>query len=154
MFKQLLQLFKPFIMPACRAYWFIVRPETAGALIVLTNNGEMLLLTHTYRYGWGLPGGGLKRGETPEEAVRREVFEEIGIALSAATPLGSFLSTDDYHRNTVYAFAAALEKRDISTENFEIESAQWFLPENLPPLGPVTKKVVELYKNSIYRKEI
>ena len=53
---------------------------TAGA-VVQDEEGRVLLLHHRYRAGsgWGIPGGFLEKGEQPEEALRRELREEVGL---------------------------------------------------------------------------
>ncbi len=54
---------------------------TVGALI-LNRAGEMLLIrTHKWSHRWGIPGGKIKRGETCEEALVREIAEETGLTL-------------------------------------------------------------------------
>jgi putative (di)nucleoside polyphosphate hydrolase len=39
-------------------------------------------------YNWQMPQGGIDKGETPEIAAARELFEETGIALDMVTPIG------------------------------------------------------------------
>ena len=53
---------------------------TAGAIIT-DDSGRVLLLKHRFRpgTGWGMPGGFMEEGEQPEEALRRELREEIGL---------------------------------------------------------------------------
>lgn len=54
---------------------------TVGALI-LNREGEMLLIrTHKWSHRWGIPGGKIKRGETCEAALIREIAEETALAL-------------------------------------------------------------------------
>ena len=59
-----------------RVYWFLVRPITMGARIILIKDGQIVLVKHSYQNAWYLPGGGIKRNETLEQAIRREAAEE------------------------------------------------------------------------------
>jgi 8-oxo-dGTP diphosphatase len=60
-----------------------------GVAVVFDDRGRVLLFRHTYRdrYPWGLPGGWLKGGEDPIDAVEREVYEESGYRVKALHPL-------------------------------------------------------------------
>ena len=51
--------------------------------IILNDKKEVLLFKHTYRsHAWSLPGGYLKAGEHPREALEREIKEESGLVVS------------------------------------------------------------------------
>jgi len=51
--------------------------------IIFNNKNEVLLFKHTYRqHAWSLPGGYLKAGEHPTEALEREIKEESGLVVS------------------------------------------------------------------------
>lgn len=73
-----------------KIYCFIFRPVRMGVRTVMLQNNEVWLVRHTYLPGWFLPGGGLKRNETLEQAARREAFEETGAVLMGMTLMGAF----------------------------------------------------------------
>jgi 8-oxo-dGTP diphosphatase len=51
--------------------------------IILNDKKEILLFKHSYRsHAWSLPGGYLKAGEHPREALEREIKEESGLVVS------------------------------------------------------------------------
>src|SRR5918998_6655910 len=55
---------------------------TVGAMCVIERaDGAVLLVRHSYRQRWGLPGGLLQRGEEADAAARREAFEEVGLEI-------------------------------------------------------------------------
>src|SRR5688572_8964609 len=47
---------------------------------VIDAQGRVLLARHRYKLGWQLPIGGVRRGEAAEEAIRRELKEEVGFS--------------------------------------------------------------------------
>ena len=63
--------------------WFrLTRGSTLGVrAAVIDAEGRSLLVQHSYAPGWMFPGGGVERGETAYDAVRRELHEEAGIVI-------------------------------------------------------------------------
>lgn len=61
-----------------------MNPKSIGGVrVILVRSGHVVLVRHWHAQGvWTLPGGGIKRGETPEDAARREVLEETGYKIS------------------------------------------------------------------------
>jgi ADP-ribose pyrophosphatase YjhB (NUDIX family) len=61
--------------------------------VVFNSENKVLLLEHSFRSGsgWVLPGGFIEANEQPEEAIKREIFEEAGLerrgARGAVIPL-------------------------------------------------------------------
>jgi phosphoglycolate phosphatase len=55
---------------------------TVGALIYDGAGKVLLLRTHKWGDRWGIPGGKIERGETSEDALRREVHEETGLEIA------------------------------------------------------------------------
>ena len=106
---------------------------TAGA-VIRDERGRVLLLRHVFRRGsgWGIPGGFLARGEQPDEAVRRELREETGLALEEVEL--AFVRTLARPHQVEVIFrcrlrAAALEGRE---DSLEIDRAEWFERDALP----------------------
>lgn len=67
--------------PCAQAVWQVTKKRGRGAAIAVWHDGRLLCVRESYRPRLGLPGGGLNPGEAPAEAARREVFEEVGLAL-------------------------------------------------------------------------
>jgi 8-oxo-dGTP pyrophosphatase MutT (NUDIX family) len=75
---------------AYNVYCFIFRPLTLGVRVMLIKDGQVLLVRHTYIDGWFMPGGGVKRKETLEQAARREAYEEVGAKLNQISLMGAY----------------------------------------------------------------
>jgi ADP-ribose pyrophosphatase YjhB (NUDIX family) len=118
-----------------------------GVQCVVQHGGAILLVRNTYgRQQWTFPGGGMARGERPEDAVRREVFEEVGLHLRHLQNIGAFESTADYKRDRVVVFAGTSQNRQVAIDKAEILEARWFHPWHLPPLSPSATRIMAMWQ--------
>jgi 8-oxo-dGTP diphosphatase len=99
--------------------------------VIVDENNRILLLKHEFRVGsgWGIPGGFMNKGEQPEEALRREVREEIGLELERVEL--AFLRTLRM-TGQVEIYFRATPRGTTEPRSMEIKSAQWFKPDQMP----------------------
>ncbi|MEP3847414.1 MAG: NUDIX domain-containing protein [Paracoccaceae bacterium] len=60
------------------------------AAIIRDDDGQLLLQRKAGSEGWSLPAGAIEIGEAPEEALKREVFEETGFRVLSSTLICAF----------------------------------------------------------------
>lgn len=112
------------------------RFTVTAAAIVVDTQGRVLLLKHRFRpgAGWGIPGGFIEAGEQPDEAVRRELREEVGLELGGV----EVVTTRTFKKPRQIEIVFRCRPRgDASPQSIEIRKASWFsidsLPQGLPP---------------------
>ena len=110
---------------------------TVGSICVIERpDGAILLVRQAYRKKWGIPGGLLKRGEAPEVGARREVFEEVGIAVELVGPPAVVVDASPQRVDVVFRArpAALSEISEVRPTSPEIVEVRWFAPDALPEL--------------------
>ena len=107
---------------------------TVGA-VISDEAGRVLLLHHRFRpgSGWGMPGGFIELGEQPEEALRRELREEVGLELQQV----ELFATRAFKRpNQIEIVFRGRALGTTDQLSFEIKRVAWFhlheLPAGLP----------------------
>jgi 8-oxo-dGTP diphosphatase len=66
---------------AYEVYCYLVQPKVYGVYVAVWYDGQLLLVENSYRSQLYFPSGGVRSGERPLEAARRELKEEVGIDL-------------------------------------------------------------------------
>ena len=113
--------------PLAVAYWHIRRRCTTSVLVVVCHGDQVLLVRHPYgRSQWMPPGGGVKPGEAPDAAARREVREEVGIDVGALITHGVVHGRCEGRRDTTWVFSAEVPSLHFQTDSWEIAAARWF----------------------------
>lgn len=129
----------------------IVYPKIAPAVIIALTDGDKLLLTRyagrPYRR-WALIAGYCEIGETVEETVRREVMEEVGIAVRDLV----------YYKSQPWPFTDTLlfgffchvdGAAEIRLDHNELAEAVWFRREDIPDSPgniSLTQEMIELFR--------
>ncbi len=121
------------------AYWLMLPYRVTW--LTTTNRVGVVLLDSTDRIfliqnwlgdgAWRLPGGGIKRGESPPTAAARELAEEIGVELAPAglSYLGS--SRRGAGAGQWSAFRGRSARPAISLNRHEVVAGEWFKPADL-----------------------
>jgi NAD+ diphosphatase len=119
--------------PRCGMLHF---PRLAPAIIVLIERGQELLLARSRHFPPGrysVLAGFVEPGETLEEAVVREVKEEVGLDVEDIRYFGS--QPWPFPHSLMIGFTAAYAGGEISIDDMEIEDAGWFTADNLPDIS-------------------
>jgi 8-oxo-dGTP diphosphatase len=126
------------------------RETHLGVYALIHEKGRMALILKNrgpYTGCWDLPGGRIEFGETPVQALAREVYEEIGLQLLTATPLDNLSTcvsfenengeaTELHHIGIIYACGvAAPEELRRSGDDQDASEARWVPVDEAEGLG-------------------
>ena len=122
----------------------------SGCNVIVTDlKGDILMLRHSYGPPvWGLPGGGVKRGEDPRHAAQRELLEELGINDDNLRPLFEVHSQISGSPHTTHLFSLVCNTYP-KPDNREVIEARFFPPHSLPePMGDVTRRSLDIWREA------
>jgi NAD+ diphosphatase len=121
----------------CEVCRLEVYPRIAPAMIALVERGNEILLARSPHFPPGIYGalaGFVDAGESVEDAVHREVYEETGIRIKNLRYYGS--QPWPFPNSLMLAFQAEYESGTIHVDPEEIEDAQFFRADALPRTFP------------------
>lgn len=137
--------FKKFLYQIYRLQWVVTRPVTLGVRLLLVKEGKVLLIKPSYREGWYFVGGGVKRNETLEQAVRREAHEEIGAELGKLELVGIFTHFHEFKSDQIAVFKCT-DFTYTGKTDFEIEQVCLFPTDSLPSdIAPGHERRIQEY---------
>jgi NAD+ diphosphatase len=132
--------------PICGQLHF---PRLAPAIIVLVARGRELLLARSRHFLQGMYSvlaGFVEPGESLEEAVVREVKEEVGMDVKDITYFGS--QPWPFPHSLMIGFTATYAGGEITLDDSEIEDARWFTIDNLPSIPgkiSIARKLIDWF---------
>ena len=132
-----------------KIYQFFLHPINLGVRTMLIQDGKVLLVRHVYQGGWFMPGGGMKRKETLEQAARRECYEEAGVEMQKIELFGIFFNYSEWKSDHIALFLSEdftmTDKKDS-----EIAEKRFFPLDDLPEsLGSGHRRRLQEYQAGI-----
>ena len=106
------------------------------------NEGKFLVVKPTYHKAWDIPSGHTDKGESPDDAAKRELFEETGVTVENLEQKASVFQPKV---NTVQViFAAKLDHSpEHQADNIEISEVRWVTREEVN-LNPFAREALEV----------
>lgn len=127
-------------------------PEPTVGALILNPDGEVLLMrSHKWRDLYVIPGGHIELGERMEDALRREILEETGLAIDEVEYLGhqEFIYDEAFWKRRHFIFFDFVCKtRSMHvTLNDEAQEYAWVSLENALalPVEPYSRHTIEVY---------
>jgi len=117
------------------AYSRLVRGMTLGVRAALLQDGQVVLVRHTYVSGWFLPGGGVEVGESVNGALVREIAEEAGAVLIGPAELFAIYRNahaDPRDHVALYVCRQWEQRHVLKLPNHEIIASKLFPLDALP----------------------
>ncbi len=121
----------------CPSCGLLAFPRLAPAIITLVQRGDEALLAQGVNFGvtmYSCIAGFVEPGETLEEAVEREIGEEVGIQVCDVRYQAS--QPWPFPHSLMIGFRARWAAGDIRIDPNEIADAGWFRADELPPIPP------------------
>ena len=107
--------------------------KTIHVAAAIIRDGERIFATQRgygpYKDGWEFPGGKIEPGETPEQALRREIREELDAEITITEPAGHVEYDYPEFHLSMDCFFCTLRPGGLTLK--EHEAARWLLPEEL-----------------------
>lgn len=128
--------------------------RVVAAVIKAEKNGEPIIFATQRGYGefkdgWEFPGGKIQEGETPQQALKREIMEELDTEIE----VGELIDTIEYDYPEFHlsmdCFWCSIVKGDLVLK--EHEAARWLTKESLDEVDwlPADKDLIEKIRKSI-----
>ena len=107
----------------------------AAVFALIENEGKILLVQRSSRSTrpgqWCLPGGGVKRDETLEQACVREVKEETGLNVNVISLLATIKD------NSYFTMHLLTNDKLVGIPNNEIQNGKWCKPKEILDVGEI-----------------
>lgn len=136
----------------CTACSNIIWPKIAPAIIVAVTKEDKLLLAHNSMFPDGVysvVAGFVEMGETFEQAVKREVYEETSIKVKNIEYFGS--QPWPFPNSMMIGFTAEYLEGEIEVDNYEILDAKWFSKKEIPGIYnksiSISSQLIEWFLN-------
>ena len=131
----------------------LIYPQTSMAVITGILKDGKILLAHNANFPQGmysLIAGFVELGETLENAVRREIMEEVGLKVKNIRYFGS--QPWPFPSSMMIGFLADYDSEDIKTDDVEILDANWYSPDEFPDIPQeysIARKIINYYKEEL-----
>lgn len=117
----------------CNTCGLISYPKISPAIIVAVTKGDKLLLAHNNNFPenlYSVIAGFVEPGETVEQCIKREVYEETNIKIKDIKYFSS--QPWSFPDSLMLGFTASYDSGDIKVDEVEINNAAWFTVDSLP----------------------
>ena len=127
--------------------------KTVNVVAAIIRDGTKIFATQRgygeFKDGWEFPGGKVEEGETPQEALKREIEEELETEIE----VGEYLTTIEhdypkFHLSMKCYWARIIEGKPVLLEH---EAARWLSREELDSVAwlPADVTIIELVKQAL-----
>jgi len=119
----------------CAACDLTAYPRLSPAIIVLIERGNQILLARGHAFvprRFGIVAGFVEPGESLEDAVRREVREEVGVTITEPAYFGS--QPWPFPHGIMIGFRADHHRGEIALNDGELAEAGWYAVDDLPEI--------------------